>query len=470
MFPLTAVLPGLALLFSAVAVAHQQLGFALPLTRVPGRNPRLGQALNNIPLTNSQQYTYIVRATIGLQIFDFVLDTGSSDLWVVSTDCNDVDCKAVPRYSPWLSDTLTQTGLLFELDYLVGKVHGQIAFDTVTLGPYQVASQIFATVDQTADLGLASTATSGILGLCFPDTAAIPATAGTTLLENLLSSFDAPHRFFAFHLGRNSGSNDPNASFTLGTLDSALAPDPTLIALSPVVPAGSTYDYWKLPVLRFTFNGKTFTLSDSRVPGAATPIAVLDSGTTLILGPSADVDALYVLFGPAARNDPSAGYQIRCTHAALLGVVLGDPAQEYILHPADLTWAEGAAGGWCMGGVQPNDNVNAGDWLFGDVFLRNVYAVHYTDPPVIGLLPLTDPVAALAEFRTERGPDVDGGGDDDADADVGPDGWNTATGYVKRWEHPADGAGMRVFGAVAGGIGFVVGGVGAVGWRLWRGV
>jgi hypothetical protein len=389
----------------------------------------------------------------------------------VSTNCNTQDCKAVSRYSPGLSSTTIQTGLPFELDYLVGKVRGQIALDTVVLGGNQVVSQIFATVDQTADLGLASTATSGILGFCFPDTAAISATAGATLLENLMSSFEPPERFFAIHLSRTSGSNDSTASFTLGTLDSALAPDPTLIAVSPVVRTGSAYDYWKLPVLRFTLNGAPFTLSVSRVPGATTPIAVLDSGTTLILGPSADVDALYALFGPAARNDPSAGYQIRCTHAVLLGVVLGDPPLEYLLHPADIAWGEGAADGWCTGGVQPNDNVNAGDWLFGDVFLRNVYVVHYTDPPAIGLLNLITAVVALAEFHEERGPDVNDGADNDVDAsaDAG-DGWDTATGYVKRWEHPAAGTGARVFGAVAGGIGLVVGGMGAVGWRIWRGV
>ncbi|KAJ7090259.1 aspartic peptidase domain-containing protein [Mycena belliarum] len=453
----------------AVSVTAQQLGFTLPLSRIPGRPPRVGQALDNIPLVNSQ-HTYIINATIGGQVFRLVFDTGSSDLWIASTDCHDQDCLAVPRYSPGISATSTETGLLFELDYLVGKVHGQIAFDTVALGPYQVQSQVFATVDQTANLGLASTATSGILGFCFPDTAAIPATAGATLLENIMSSFEPSRRVFAFHLSRSSGFNDPSASFTLGALDPAFVQDPTLLALSPVARTGATYDYWKLPVLHFTFNGQPFTLSASRVIGADNPIAVLDTGTTLILGPSADVDALYALFGPAARNDPSAGYQVRCTHASLLGIVLGDPPREYLLHPADVAWAEGAAGGWCTGGIQPNDAVNAGDWLFGDVFLRNVYVAHYcTDQPVVGLLNLTNGTTALAEFRQERGPDMDGD-EVDVNGTNADGGGDTTTGYVKRWARPASGMGARMFGAVAGGVGFVIGGVGAIGWRMWRGV
>ncbi|KAJ7093224.1 aspartic peptidase domain-containing protein [Mycena epipterygia] len=469
---LPAALTGLAFVFS---VAAQQSGFRFPLVRVP----RLGQALNGIPVLNRDQYAYAVPLSIGTppQVCNFVLDTGSSDLWVASTDCNNQDCESVSRFSPWRSSTLTTTGIPFILNYLVGKAQGQIAFDTVQFGPFQVLAQIFATVDETADLGLASTATSGILGLCFPETAAIPATAGATLLENLMSSFDASQRFFAMHLPRTSETNNRNASFTMGALDSVLVPDPTRIAVSSVVRTGAAYDYWKLPCPSFTLDGTPFSLSSSRVVGATSPIGVLDSGTTLILGPSADVAALYNAIGPAARFDaPSGNYQIRCTHAAILGVVLGDPAHEYLIDPADLAWSGGASAGWCTGGVQPNDNVNAGDWLLGDVFMRNVYVVHYTgDQPSIGLLGLTDSDAALAAFHQERGPDVDDGGDAAADASAagvadGSDGWGTVTGNVKRWQRPAPGLGARVLGAVAGGIGFVVGGMGVVGWRIWRGI
>ena len=47
-------------------------------------------------------------------------------------------------------------------------------------------------------------------------------------------------------------------------------------------------DYWKLPLRSITLNGTaTFSsFSPSRLPNADTPIAVLDTGTTFILGPS----------------------------------------------------------------------------------------------------------------------------------------------------------------------------------------
>ncbi|KAJ7756891.1 aspartic peptidase domain-containing protein [Mycena maculata] len=386
------VLAGLAL---AGAVAAEQAGFSLPITRVLAQKPpgllRLGQTVNTIPLTSSHDYG---------ECFSFCFDTGSADLWVVS-DCHDEDCINVPQYVPSDSPTLTQTETPFKLDYLSGDVDGVLAFDTVKMGEYQVLNQIFGMVYQTSQLGLTSTATSGILGFCFPATAAIPGNAGATLLENVLSPFDPPNRFFAFSLSRDP---DANASFSIGTLIPEC--DPALLVRSLVVRTGADYDYWKLPFWGMTVNGQPFQISSSRVPGAHTPIAVCDSGTTLLLGPTADVDAIYALFGSAARNDPTNGYQLRCTFGPLISVVLGDDPTEYPLHPLDIAWGEGADDGWCTGGIQANDNVNSGDWLFGDVFLRNVCIVHYTDPPAIALCNRTDPDAALAEFRAERGPDI----------------------------------------------------------------
>ncbi|KAJ7349229.1 aspartic peptidase domain-containing protein [Mycena albidolilacea] len=342
------------------------------------------------------------------------------------------------------------------------------------MGPWLVKGQSFAMVDRTVDLGLSSTSTSGILGFCFPSVAAIPTNVGQTLLASLMSLFPPPLQCFAFWLSRDANRA---GSLTIGTLDFTLVPNPALIANFSVVRTGHEFDYWKLPLLHLTIDDQLFTLSSSRIPGAANPIAVLDTGTTLILGPFADVKALYATLGSAARYDSDIGYQVLCKHAVIIGFVFGFPAREFRLHPADIAWAEGGTEDeWCTGGIQANDNVNSGDWLLGDCFLRNVYAIHCYSPPSIGLLSMTTFPEALEEFRAERGDDGEDGGDGDDDSDLvsavvdGSDRWATATGYVKRWEQPPSGTAARVFGTVAGGFGFVVGGIGAASWRFWRGV
>ncbi|CAK5264694.1 unnamed protein product [Mycena citricolor] len=443
-------------------------GFRIPLARVPSLSPRLTQSVPQIKLGNVQQYTYVLPVGIGNQLFNLVFDTGSSDLWVASHNCTNEDCRAVSLYD--LSPTSVGTGLPFRLDYLTGQVSGQLIFDTVDLGPYSIQSQILAIADRTADLGLESTSTSGILGMGLMGSASIPDTAGQPFPVNLVSPFPEDEQYFAFHLSRQSGSDDPQASFTVSSIDTDLVSDPSRITVFPVIQTGRQYDYWKLCILHFTINGQPLSISSSRVPGAPCPMAVLDTGTTLFLGPSADVDAIYRSLNISVRKDPDVGYQIPCTFAVLIGVVLGNPAQEYIIDPADMAWNGGSDDEWCTGGIQANDNVNSGDWLLGDVFLRNAYVVHYMRPPRIGLVGLTDPVASMKAFRAERGPAPDGEADSDVMESEEEDAWNSTTAYVKRWQHRASSETALMFGVFAGGAGFVMGGLSVVGWRAWRGV
>ncbi|KAF7789536.1 hypothetical protein EIP86_000482 [Pleurotus ostreatoroseus] len=220
--------------------------------------------------------------------------------------------------------------------------------------------------NDTTGLGLAGTGNSGILGLSFPLEAAIPDTSGTPILENLLSAFNDSDRYFAVKLGRDRNSS----SFTIGKLDPTFANSTNDLAWTAVYPAASSlspserdsndyYDYWKIPLQSIMINSTTFDLSDSRVHGSPTPIAVFDTGTTLILGPSQDVDRFWNSIGGTMKTDD--GWKVRCDHGVMIGFVLGtgDSKKEYFVDPADLSWIEGGRDGdWCMGGIQANDAVS----------------------------------------------------------------------------------------------------------------
>lgn len=266
------------------------------------------------------------------------------------------------------------------------------------------------------------------MGLAFPLEAAIPDTSGRTLVENLFAAFNDDDRYFAFKLGRT----EMDSSFSIGQLDTTYANSTSGFTFNPVYSAyKSVYDYWKLPLQEITVNSTTFNLSPSKVPSAPSPIAVLDTGTTLILGPTPDVDRLWASIGGARKTD--AGWQVRCNRGAVVGFVLGqgDNAREFVLDPSDISWRQGSADDdWCLGGIQGNDKVASGDWLLGDTFLRvsnaicrlysplftapfvlqNVYAIHHLavdgQPPKIGLLGTTDANSSLALFQRERGADT----------------------------------------------------------------
>ncbi|TRM59413.1 aspartic peptidase domain-containing protein [Schizophyllum amplum] len=339
---------------------------------------------------------YSSQFRLGNQDFSVLLDTGSSDFWVVSTDCTSDDCSSVARYSPQDSQSLVSSTTPFRLNYLLGSVTGYVAFETVSIGIYEIASQAFAIANYTADLGLSGTGDSGVLGLCFPTSASISDTTGKTLLENIFANLDEQQRFFAFKLGRQSGLTDPTSSLPSAN---SIPTSPTIA--SSLLQRGRPkhpwrYDYWKLCLKRFTINGTDFPLSPSLVPGAPHPIGVLDTGTTLLLGPTVDVDAFWNAVGPASvvRKHPES-----------------DDDREYTLDPRDTNWQQRqTSDGWCVGGIQANDRVVSGDWLLGDIFLRNVYVVHHgansTHPPLIGLTNVTDPQTALQRFRDDRGADI----------------------------------------------------------------
>jgi len=127
---------------------------------------------------------------------------------------------------------------------------------------------------------------------------------------------------------------------------------------------GQVYDYWKVPLAGISING-TFLkpLSESKVADSPTPIAVLDTGTTLMLGPAIDVQYFWKTVGGSRQN--SAGqWQVLCNRGVVVKVMLGrnGTESEYVIHPIDVNWMDGgkqedASGRWCMGGVQANDNV-----------------------------------------------------------------------------------------------------------------
>ncbi|KAG2133722.1 hypothetical protein DEU56DRAFT_913838 [Suillus clintonianus] len=128
-----------------------------------------------------------------------------------------------------------------------------------------------------------------------------------------------------------------NSSFTIGELDSSLTNDPSQFVFTPVFASiPDKYDFLKILIQEITVNSQVLpsppSLSRSLICGAASLIDVLETKTTLILGP---------------------------------------------LHTRDVSWAEGETrDSWCTGGIQANNIVKSGDWLLRAVFSKNVYVIH----------------------------------------------------------------------------------------------
>lgn len=251
---------------------------------------------------------------------------------------------------------------------------------------------LLALVNRTDDLDLIHTRNSGFLGLAFPSLATPPRSEGT-ILDNIFSQLSGPNRFFAFKLGRYDSQTgiSSSSSFTIGEFDPLITNDATHMSWFPVFRAyGSPYDFWKLKIRGITINSQPLPLSHSIVHGVNAPIGILDSGTTLILGPRHDVGLFWnaVGTGNSVRyNQQSQAWQVRCNRAVDVRIKLGEMenANDFALHPVDIAWGDSGEG-WCLGGLQASDKVRMlldarcctyylrqlkdGDWILGNVFLR----------------------------------------------------------------------------------------------------
>ncbi|KAF5353671.1 hypothetical protein D9758_008648 [Tetrapyrgos nigripes] len=119
--------------------------------------------------------TYSVLMTIGGVMTPLVLDTGSSDLWVVSDSCQAGPCSSteVPLYP---QETFESTGLTVALRYgdsLTGThAFGLVGKDSVNIAGMVLQDQLFASINDTDTIVL-ETGTAGIFGLGFPINSAI---------------------------------------------------------------------------------------------------------------------------------------------------------------------------------------------------------------------------------------------------------------------------------------------------------
>ena len=151
---------------------------------------------------------------------------------------------------------------------------------------FTINSQTFLSVDETT-AQLLTGSTSGIMGLAFDS---IANTRATPFWQALAQGNQFSSQEMAFWLARDI--NDPTAPeeaaggiFTLGGTNSTLfTGDIEFLNM----PSGTTPSFWLQAVSSLSVNGQStsITTGDSA-------IAAIDTGTTLIGGPTSDVAAFW---------------------------------------------------------------------------------------------------------------------------------------------------------------------------------
>ncbi|KIX95269.1 uncharacterized protein Z520_09186 [Fonsecaea multimorphosa CBS 102226] len=327
---------------------------------------------------DGDDYTYFSTVKFGStsQEMYMLIDSGSANTWVMGTNCKSNACQIHNTYGSEDSTTLQTTTQTWSMTYGTGEVEGVVVKDTVQLANYTVE----------LGFGLASSASDdfdnypmdGILGLGRP---ASDALGSPTIMQVLNNNGQLAANVLGIHLQRSSdGTND--GQITFGGIDSSKFSGK--LSYSKTINTNS----WQIAAGDAGVDGKSV--------GFQSKTAMIDTGTSYILLPPSDADALHQLI-PGSSADGET-YTIPCSSSAdvfftLSGVKYSVSPKDYVGKPAS-----GSSSGSCQSNIIGHQAFGPNDWILGDVFLKNVYTVLDFDNARIG-------------FGTKSGA-VSAGGDD----------------------------------------------------------
>jgi len=340
-----------------------------------------------ISITNEDaDSSYYASMTIGTpaQPFNVILDTGSSDLWLASTQCT--SCSGTPEYDSSKSSSFKSVGdSETTIRYGSGVVRGTLGQDTVSMGGF-TATQIFLSVDQTSS-GLLDGSTAGIMGLAFQG---IASTQATPFWQTLVNTNEWASPEMGFYLTRFVNDNsakqeEPGGTLTFGGINSSLfTGDIDYLALS----GADDPTFWLLDLSSVTVQGNSVPISSA--------LSAIDTGTTLIAGPSVDVQNIWA---QVPDSQPLTGsmegfYGFPCSTDVQVKLSFG--GKTWPISTADMNLGESGIGNQCVGGIFDlslgSDAGGAGNpsWIIGDTFLKNVYSVFSSNPAQIGFAELSN--------------------------------------------------------------------------------
>lgn len=295
--------------------------------------------------SNAQYYGEIEVGTPGQKEL-VIFDTGSANLWV-------------PNTKPWLSShnvydhskstSYNANGTTFAIQYGSGPVSGVFSSDTVTIGDLKLNDYTFAEVDKTSGLGLGYRLGKfdGILGLGWD---AISVGHVITPMNALVASGQLAQPVFAFYLGNNA----PGELLFGGVDQKHYTGDFSFVPLT-------SETYWQVKLDGVKLGD--LVLSD-------TDKAIVDSGTSLLAGPSTDIQQIATKLG--AKSVLGKEWIVDCSaNIPDLTFTLG--GQTYTLSKADLILQ--ASGSQCVLGLMGVDvpAPHGPLWILGDVFMRKYY-------------------------------------------------------------------------------------------------
>ncbi|XP_061662582.1 nothepsin [Syngnathoides biaculeatus] len=340
----------------------------------PAGTPSLRLGRTSEKLYNFMDAQYFGQISLGSpeQNFSVVFDTGSADLWVPSTYCVSQACAVHNRFRAFESSSYRHDGRTFGIHYGSGHLLGVMARDTLKMSGVSVPNQEFGESVYEPGSAFVTARFDGVLGMAYPSLAEI---LGNPVFDNMMASDSLDRPVFSFYLSRRTGGGrDADGELLLGGADEALYKGP--VTWLPVTAKG----YWQIRVDGVSVQGmKSFCPSSCQ--------AIVDTGTSLIAGPTDHILRLQQLIG--ATPTGIGEFFIDCARLSSL------PHVTFVLGGADFTLTADqyvrkemlGDRELCLSGFQAVDIVTPQGplWILGDVFLTEYYSIFDRGNDRVGL-------------------------------------------------------------------------------------
>ncbi|XP_066969087.1 lysosomal aspartic protease-like, partial [Macrobrachium rosenbergii] len=306
----------------------------------------------------AQYYGPIYIGTPG-QYFDVIFDTGSSNLWVPSEQCFilSLACRTHNRYDSTKTSTYKPNGTDFHIQYGSGALSGFLSSDSVTVGTTTVVDQTFAEATHEPGLAFVAGKFDGIMGMAFTD---ISVMGIPTVFDTMIDQGVVDEPVFSFFLNHDL-TGEVGGELVLGGSDPAHYEGE--FHYVPVSRVG----YWQLTTDAIKVGGVTKEFCNPCE-------SIVDTGTSLIAGPKADVKSIMHDLGafPIIAGE----YIINCNKVESMPIVsftLGGrdfelTGPELVIENVD----EATGKRTCIVGILGID-LGVDLWILGDPFIARYY-------------------------------------------------------------------------------------------------
>mmetsp|Transcript_2353 Transcript_2353/g.5586 ORF Transcript_2353/g.5586 Transcript_2353/m.5586 type:complete len:384 (-) Transcript_2353:66-1217(-) len=308
---------------------------------------------------NYDDAEYVGTISLGTpgQSFRVIFDTGSSNLWIPAKSCNDEGCSDMNKYDHDSSSTYVKNGRSISIQYGTGSMSGVLSQDVCSIGPLKIQNQIFGEATSLASF-FKGQPLDGILGLGYPT---IAADGVTPVFDQIMKEKLVSKGIFSVYLDSTPG--DSKSSIEFGATDSSLYDgDFTYVPVRKQA-------YWQVKIGGINVGNSSLGCTIFGCSG------IVDTGTSLIVGPSSAVDKM--LSKLSVAEDCSNIESLPDISFKINGNLFTIPPSIYVLREQDENGRT-----VCAPGIQGQALLPM--WILGDTFIRGYYTVFDRDNNRVG--------------------------------------------------------------------------------------